>query len=116
MNPMNPWKRPYLFPIYFIVAILVFGMAVMWLWNAIIPDLTGWSMLTFPQALGLLVLCRILFGGFHGKGGYGGDASAKDRAAWKERCKTMTDEQRTEMRQRWKERCGPRSGGPPRQE
>lgn len=111
---MNPWKRPYLFPIYFIVAMLAFGGVVMLLWNAILPDLTGWSMITFPKALGLLVLCRILFGGFHGKHCHGGP-SWKDRSQWRERWKTMNDEQRAEMRLRWKERCSRPFGGPPRQ-
>ncbi len=112
---MNPWKRPILFPIYFILATLLFGWIVMLLWNAIVPELTGWGMLTLPKALGLLVLCRILFGGFHGKG-HGGGPSWKNRAEWRERWKTMSDEQRSEMRQRWKERCGPRFGRPPQQE
>ena len=48
---------------------LLFGLIVMWLWNAILPPLLGVHMLTsFWQALGLLVLSRILFGGFF-KGG-----------------------------------------------
>ncbi|HRH68138.1 MAG: hypothetical protein JNL43_09485 [Flavobacteriales bacterium] len=112
---MNPWKRPFLFPIYFILAVLLFGGVVMLLWNAIIPGLTGWAAISFPKALGLLVLCRILFGGFHGKGGHGGP-SWKHRAEWRERWKTMNDEQRAEMRQRWRERCGPRFGRTPDQE
>ena len=44
---------------------------VMLLWNAIIPGLTGWGLLGYWQALGLMALCRLLFGGigkgFHGK-------------------------------------------------
>ena len=54
----------------------------MWLWNAILPPLLGVKMLTsFWQALGLLVLSRILFGSFS-KGGsrYRGGPSR-----WKEK-------------------------------
>ena len=40
----------------------VAGMVVMFLWNAIIPDVTGWKPLTFWQAVGLLILFKILFG------------------------------------------------------
>jgi len=55
------------------LAIGVFGYVVMSLWNWLIPGLTGWHTLTLLQALGLLVLCRILFGGFgRGKRGWGG--------------------------------------------
>ncbi len=36
---------------------------VMRLWNWLTPSLFGWHTLTFAQAFGLLVLCRLLFGG-----------------------------------------------------
>ena len=44
------------------------GWVVMSLWNWLLPGLFGWRMITFWQALGLLILCRILFGGFGGGG------------------------------------------------
>jgi len=37
---------------------------VMHLWNWLLPALFGWRQVTFWQALGLVLLCRILFGGF----------------------------------------------------
>ena len=40
------------------------GEVVKLLWNWLLPPLFGWREVTFWQALGLLVLCRILFGGF----------------------------------------------------
>ena len=40
------------------------GEIVLHLWNWLMPPLFGWPMLTFWKALGLLALCRILFGGF----------------------------------------------------
>lgn len=50
--------------------IFVGGEIVMHLWNWLLPPLFGWHMLTFWQALGLLALCRILFGGLgHHDGG-----------------------------------------------
>ena len=49
--------------------IAVLGGGVMLLWNWLIPPLTGWHAVTFGQALGLLVLCRILFRGSRGRGG-----------------------------------------------
>ena len=45
------------------------GQVVMRLWNWLMPSLFGWQALTFWQALGLLALCRILFGGFGMHGG-----------------------------------------------
>ena len=39
------------------------GEIVKLLWNWLVPSLFGWQPVTFWQALGLLALCRILFGG-----------------------------------------------------
>jgi hypothetical protein len=39
------------------------GEVVKQLWNWLLPPLFGWRQVTFWQALGLLALCRILFGG-----------------------------------------------------
>ena len=48
------------------------GFIVQQLWNWLVPPVFGWSVLTFWQALGLLALCRILFGGLSMHGGRGG--------------------------------------------
>jgi hypothetical protein len=49
-----------------------FAAAVMLLWNALVPAIFGLTSINFWQALGLLVLCHILFGSFgsvkHGMG------------------------------------------------
>lgn len=52
----------------FVVFIFVGGLVVQWLWNWLLPDIFALRRVTFWEALGLLALCRILFGGF-GKGG-----------------------------------------------
>ena len=44
---------------------LVFGFVTMHLWNWLMPAIFGLKTITFLQALGLLVLGKILFGGFH---------------------------------------------------
>jgi hypothetical protein len=43
---------------------LVFGFLVKWLWNWIIPDIFGLGTITYWQAFGMLILAKILFGGF----------------------------------------------------
>jgi hypothetical protein len=40
-----------------------FIAAVMLLWNWLMPEIFGWMVINFWQALGLLALARILFGG-----------------------------------------------------
>lgn len=63
---MKDWKWWWMVPIG-IVAVLVLGFVgghvVRLLWNWLIPPISGWSEITFGQAIGLLVLARILFGG-----------------------------------------------------
>ncbi|GHT75758.1 hypothetical protein AGMMS50262_12040 [Bacteroidia bacterium] len=47
-----------------VLAIAGFSAVVMLLWNWLIPSIFGWAVINFWQALGLLALTRILFGGF----------------------------------------------------
>jgi hypothetical protein len=42
----------------------LFGFVVKWLWNSLLPDIFGVKAITYWQGLGLLVLGRLLFGGF----------------------------------------------------
>ncbi|HTP26903.1 MAG TPA: hypothetical protein VMK12_14775 [Anaeromyxobacteraceae bacterium] len=42
---------------------LVLGFPVMWLWNWLMPQLFRLPALTFWQAVGLLLLCHLLFKG-----------------------------------------------------
>ena len=73
------------------------GEVVMHLWNWLLPPLFGWRLLTFWQALGLLALCRILFGGL-GHGGPGGH-----RRHWRGRCGGWSPEEREKFRRAMEE-------------
>ncbi len=53
------------FVILFVVAIVAFSYIVMSLWNWLIPELFSGPMITMWQAIGLLVLSKILFGSFN---------------------------------------------------
>ena len=53
----------------FVLFILLGGLVVQWLWNWLLPDIFGVRQITVGQAVGLLALCRILFGSF-GRGGH----------------------------------------------
>lgn len=43
---------------------LLFGYVVVWLWNWLMPELFGLATITFWQAVVLIILARIIFGGF----------------------------------------------------
>jgi hypothetical protein len=48
----------------------LFGYLVMWLWNTLLVDMFNFPVLTYLQAVGILLLCKLLFGGFgHGHRG-----------------------------------------------
>ena len=89
-----------------ILGILVFcfigGEIVMHLWNWLLPSLFSWPQITFWQALGILALCRILFGGF------GRHASGRSnfRRRMRERCQHMTPDERERFRQGMRARWG----------
>ena len=85
----------------------LFGELVMHLWNWLLPAIFGWREITFWQALGLLVLCRILFGGFGSGGGRGPKWRHKRAEVWE----AMTPEERERLRERLRTRCG--GFGPP---
>lgn len=54
-----------------LLIIAVLGWVVMSLWNWIVPSVfANAQAIDYFRALGLLILCRILFGGFHGRGGW----------------------------------------------
>lgn len=56
-------------PLFLVVMVTLIGALVMWLWNWHMPSLFGLPTLTFWQAVGLLVLCRLLVGNI-GLGGH----------------------------------------------
>jgi hypothetical protein len=81
---------------------VIAGEIVLHLWNWLLPALFGWRQITFWQAVGLLVLCRILFGGSRWRGA--GRYNFRRRMA--ERCWQRTPEERERFRQRMRERWG----------
>ena len=98
-----------------VVGLLLFvaigGQIVMLLWNWLLPTLFGWHQVTFWQALGILALCRILFGGI----GHHGPHRSGIRRRMAERWDSLTPEERERLRQTMRERCGfgpPASEGP----
>ncbi len=90
-------------PLLFIAGGLLIGGMVMFLWNAILVPVLQVGALSFWQGLGLLVLSRILFGGFRG-GPWGGHRGGP----WKDKWRSMSEEERLQMKMAWKDRCRPK--------
>ncbi|MCH5688999.1 hypothetical protein LWM68_34950 [Niabella sp. W65] len=53
-----------------IAAVFLFSAIVMLLWNAVLPDVLPVKPVSYWQAMGILVLSKILFGGFGGGRGH----------------------------------------------
>ena len=105
-SQFKPGRKFIFFPLIAIGFILAGGFAVMHLWNAILPAvIPSVGMLTYLQAIGLLVLCRILFGGFKGGGGYRGKNLRGGPPPWREKMMNMSEEEREKFKREWKERC-----------
>lgn len=85
-----------------VLAVTVFGFLVRGLWNWLTPTLFGWPQITFWQAVGLLVLSKILFGGFRGGPGHGMHWRRRMGKRWEQ----MTPEEREMFREGMRGRCG----------
>jgi hypothetical protein len=85
------------------------GWLVMHLWNWLLPALFGWRMITFWQALAMLVLCRILFGGVSGRGMHRRYSGRRMGGRWG----NMTPEEREKFREGMRAKWG---FGPPASE
>lgn len=81
-----------------LVFVFVGGNVVRLLWNWLLPTLFGLPPVTFWQALGLLALGRILFGGFGLHSGSG--------SHYRRRWEAMTPEERERVRERMRARWG----------
>ena|SRR5215831_16837919 len=99
--------------ILFFVLLLIAAMTfvVMSLWNWLMPAVFNTGMITFWQALGVLVLAKILFG--FGRGGWGHHHGRhwKYRSMYwdrqmQDKLKNMTPEEREKFREEWRQRCG----------
>jgi hypothetical protein len=88
--------------VIFLAAIAAIAAVTMLLWNVLVPAIIGWSAISYWQAAGLLILCRLLFGGMFGglrhnhmrRHGFG--HGHPFRAHLHDRMKEMTFEERRE--------------------
>lgn len=90
--------------LFAILAAAVAGFVVMSLWNVIMPAIFGIRSIGFWQALGLLILSKILFGGFRPHTGGG----PHWRRRMMERWEGMTPEEREKFKQGMRRGCGSR--------
>ncbi|MFD1468704.1 hypothetical protein ACFQ48_10750 [Hymenobacter caeli] len=87
----------------FVVAVL---LLTRYLWNELVPLLFHGPAISLGQTFGLLVLSRLLFGGWGGRGG----GWAQKRRAWQQRMagrmESLSPEAREKFRQQMQAKCG----------
>ena len=91
------------FVVFAVVAVAVASAVVMALWNWVMPATFGLPALTLGRAFALLVLSRLLLGGF--SNGMGRRMHWRHRM--RERWEQMTPEEREKFRAGMQGRCGP---------
>ena len=96
-------KRKFLYGLFYLAVFLLLSGALMFLWNAILPQLTHLTVINYWQALGLMVLCRILFGGFRFWGPMGRQHNGP---------RFMDDTGRAAFKDEWRKRRGGSSSEP----
>ena len=106
-EPRHPMHRRKKFLFLPAITVLLFALSavVQQLWNLVLPNAVHVSPITYWQAMGLLVLCRILFGNFPFKGRGGQPGFGGPSREMREKWMNMTDEERALFKQRFKDRC-----------
>lgn len=98
-------RRRFFFPFFILMALFAFSFAVYWLWNNILVAVVSVKAVTYWQAMGLLILSRILLGGFKaggspGRPNFGGPAGPP----WREKWRQMSEEERAKFKNEWRRR------------
>ena len=91
------------------LAVAALGTVTMLLWNWLVPALFNGPMITFGETLGILLLSKILFGGWKGKRWKNHHCHSGKHTYWKtkieERMANMTPEEREKFKQKYSH-CG----------
>jgi hypothetical protein len=94
---------------FFFIPMMLFGLSaisfiVMQLWNWLMPVIFQLPTISFLQATGLFILSKILFSSFNFNGR--NKRMAFNNQALKEKIMNMSDEERQQFKEQWKQRCG----------
>lgn len=121
MKTRNRIKYGFLWILAGAAMITIMGLATMYLWNWLIPTLFAGPTILFIEALGILVLAKILTHGFgrggsswkgrHSHGhcshcGHGGHEGGYWKGRWEDKMKNMTPEEKEKFKNYYYDRCG----------
>ncbi|WP_258104918.1 hypothetical protein [Marinoscillum sp. MHG1-6] len=96
-------------PFLILLAISVVTVAVMYLWNWLMPEIFGLTTITFWQAFGLLLLSKIIFGFGKCRGGHHHHPGGW-QSRWQKKWRQMSDEDREKWKQKFANKWCPNGG------
>ncbi len=105
---MRTHSRKLLAGRYFIIGI--FGLAalsvlIFFLWNWLVPAIFNGPVITFWQAIGILILSKILFSGvWRHRSHYSGYPHSEWRKRFEEKMKNMPDEEKERFKAKFRHR------------
>lgn len=99
-------RRKFGFVIMAILFAIAIGFVIMLLWNWLMPELFGLTEISYWQAVGLLILSKILFGG-----GWSKKQHPRHSNYWKKRFMSKWDNMCEEDRDKIKEKLKGHSAG-----
>jgi hypothetical protein len=106
MHPDHRCRRfRFLIPFAVLGFVALLTAAVYYLWNGVLANVVAVKTITYWQALGLLALAKILFGGFPGGRCRGGGPGRREHMLAK-RWDRLDPEQREKMREKLRQRFG----------
>jgi len=105
-NVLRILKYP-LLAVLFVVVLAGLGFVVMGLWNWLMPALFGLKVIGYWQAVGLMILSKILFGGFRGARGRSGHRLPGTRERWRQRTPEEREKFRQDLRACWSRMTSP---------
>ena len=82
---------------WFLIITSVFGLAVMYLWNWLIPELFDGPAINFWQSIGLLALSKLLIG-------FGGYSAHHWKSKFTHKWSSLSDDDRHQLREKFKAR------------
>lgn len=101
-------------PFFFLGMIALAGFVVMELWNWLMPAIFDLTIISYWQALGLLVLGKLIFGGFGWR--CGGCCGGGYHHYWKHKFKKKWHHMSDDDKAKWEQRFGSCGYGPKHQE
>lgn len=95
---MKKKRRFFFIPFFILAALAAIGAVVMLLWNAVVSEVFGLKPLTYLQAVGLFLLCKILFSSFRPGGGF------RRGGHWRSKLMDLSPEEREKFKEEWSRR------------